>query len=96
MDTPSRITSLATIGEILHRYPQVNRIILKQVDGQTWDIVKSDGERPTDLRHIAKVTNDYFGYERNIKRGFESLTGYDINVDATFKVVYRIDGHVAD
>jgi hypothetical protein len=71
------------------------RIIFKQVDEQTWDIVKYDGERPTDLRHIAKVTNDYFGYERNVKRGFESLTGYDINMDSTFKVVYRLSNPIA-
>ena len=90
MDQHSRITSLATVGEIFQRYPQINRMILKQVDGEAWDIVKSDGERPTDLRYMAKATNDYFGYERNLKRGFESLTGYDINSDATFKVVYRI------
>ncbi len=95
MNKLSRITSLATIGEILQRYPQIKRIIFKQVDEQTWEIVKQDGERPTDLRHIAKVTNDYFGYERNVKRGFESLTGYDINVDATFKVVYRLSEHMA-
>lgn len=86
----SRITSLATIGEILQRYPQINRIIFKKIDEQTWEIVKYDGERPTDLRHIAKVTNDYFGYERNAKRGFESLTGYMIDNDNTFKVVYRL------
>jgi hypothetical protein len=86
----SRITSLATIAEILQRYPQIHRIIFKKINDETWEIVKYDDERPTDMSYIAKVTNGYFGYERNVKRGFESLTGYDINVDAIFKVVYRL------
>lgn len=93
MDKLSRITSPANIGEILQCYPLINRIIFEQVDQQTWAIVKYDGVRPTDLRQIAKVTNDYFDYERNIKCGFESLTRYNINMGGTFKVAYRIDEH---
>jgi hypothetical protein len=94
MDQPNRITSLATLGEIFQRRPQTNRIILKQIDAQSWEILQHDAERPNDLRHIAKITNDKFAYERNVKRGFEALTGYDIDKDATFKVVYRLSaGH---
>lgn len=92
MNEPIRITSLATIGEILQKRPEVNRLILKQVGASTWEITKLDGERPNDLRHIADRLGGRFAYERNVKRGFEALSGYDINSDDHFKVVYRLPG----
>jgi len=84
------ITSIATIGEIFQKSPTINRLILKQIGQSTWEIIKSDGERPHDLRFVAERSADRFAYERNIKRGFEALSGYDINSDEQFKVVYRL------
>lgn len=90
----NRITSLATIGEILVRYPQVNRIILKRVDDQTWELTKTDGERPNNLREVASLGGGKYAYERNTKRGFEALSGYDIDTDTSYKVVYRLPSKI--
>jgi hypothetical protein len=90
--TLGTITSPATVDALFHGYPAVNRIILRHVEGQKWELVKCGHDRPTDLKHIAQVTNGYYGYERSAKRGLETLTGYDIEVDATFKVIYRLQG----
>lgn len=86
------ITSLATIGEILQKFPTINRLILKQIGQSTWEITKCDGERPNNLREIAERSAGHFGHERNIRRGFEALSGYDVNSDEQFKVVYRLSG----
>ena len=84
------ITSLATIGEIFQKSTATNRLILKQTGQSTWEITKSDGERPNDLRFVAERSKGNFAYERNIKRGFEVLSGYDIDTDEQYKVVYRL------
>ena len=84
------ITSIATIGEIFQKLPTINRLILKQVAQSNWEITKCDGERPNNLREVAERSPGKFGYERNIKRGFEALSGYVIDSDETFKVVYRL------
>lgn len=84
------ITSIATIGEILQKFPTVNRLILKQVGQSIWKITKCDGERPNNLREVAERSTGQFGHERNVKRGFEALSGYDVNNDEQFKVVYRL------
>ncbi|MQA18452.1 hypothetical protein [Rugamonas rivuli] len=86
------ITSLATLGEIFQKAPEINRLILKKVDQVTWKITKSDGERPTNLREVAALSAGRFAYERNNKRGFEALTGYAIDSDEQIKVVYRLTG----
>lgn len=90
MSEPIRITSLATIGEILQNRPTINRLILKQVGESTWEIIKHDGERPNNLRQVAERSGGKFAYERNVKRGFEALSGYDIDSDEQIKVVYRL------
>lgn len=90
MSEPIRITSLATIGEILQKRPTINRLILKQVGGATWEIIKHDSERPNNLHQIAERSGGKFAYERNVKRGFEALSGYDIDNDEQIKVVYRL------
>lgn len=90
MSEPIRITSLATIGEILQERPTINRLILKQVGESTWEIIKHDSERPNNLHQVAERSGGRFAYERNVKRGFEALSGYDINSDDQFKVVYRL------
>ncbi|WP_430504843.1 hypothetical protein [Ralstonia pseudosolanacearum] len=90
MSEPLRITSLASIGEIFQRYPTINRLILKHVGESTWEIIKHDSERPNNLHQVAERSGGKFAYERNVKRGFEALSGYDINSDDQFKVVYRL------
>jgi hypothetical protein len=90
MNEPIRITSLATIGEILQNSPTINRLILKQIGESTWEITKCDVERPNNLREVAERSGGKFAYERNIKRGFEALSGYDVMSDEKFKVVYRL------
>ncbi|NKA76066.1 hypothetical protein GO285_05041 [Ralstonia solanacearum] len=90
MSEPLRITSLASIGEIFQRYPTINRLILKHVGESTWEIIKHDSERPNHLHQVAERSGGKFAYERNVKRGFEALSGYDINSDDQFKVVYRL------
>jgi hypothetical protein len=90
MNEPIRITSLATIAVIFRERPTINRLILKQVDESTWEIVKHDSERPNDLRYIAERSRGQFDYERNVKRGFEALSGYHIDSDKQYKVVYRL------
>lgn len=90
MNEPNRITSLATIGTIFHNRPTINRLILKQVGESTWEIIKHDSERPNNLREIAERSGNRFSYERNLKRGFEALSGYDVNSDEQIKVVYRL------
>ena len=84
------ITSIATIGEIFNKAPTINRLILKQIGQSRWEITKSDGERPNNLREVAERSTGKFAYERNIKRGFEALSGYDIDSDDLIKVVYRL------
>jgi hypothetical protein len=84
------ITSIATIGEIFDKSPAINRLILKQIGQARWEITKSDGERPNNLREVAERSTGKFAYERNIKRGFEALSGYDIDSDELIKVVYRL------
>lgn len=83
------ITSIATIGEIFQKSP-TNRLILKQVGQSTWEIIQSDSERPNNLREVAELSAGKFAYERNVKRGFEALSGYVIESDERFKVVYRL------
>jgi hypothetical protein len=90
MNEPIRITSLATVGEILKRRPAINRLILKQVGESNWEITKQDSDRPNDLRLISERSAGKFAYERNVKRGFEALSGYDIDSDGQFKVIYRL------
>lgn len=90
MNEPICIASLATIGEILQKYPAINRLILKQVGESAWEITKHDGERPNNLRQVAERSGGKFAYERNVKRGFEALSGYDIDSDEQLKVVYRL------
>lgn len=82
--------TFAEIGEYLELHPEINRLVLKRIDEQTWEITQEDNNRPTDLQRIATLSKGSFNYERNPKRGFEALTGYDINLDRTFKVVYRL------
>ena len=84
------ITSIATIGEIFNKAPTINRLILKQIEQSRWEITKSDGERPNNLRKVAERSTGNLAYERNIKRGFEALSGYDIDSDELIKVVYRL------
>lgn len=86
------ITSIATIGEIFQKAPMINRLILKQVGQSAWEITKSDGERPNNLREVAERSAGKFAYERNLKRGFEALSGYVIDCDEQIKVVYRLAG----
>ncbi|MBA9882661.1 hypothetical protein D7S78_12705 [Ralstonia pickettii] len=90
MSDPIRITSLATIGEILQKRPTINRLILKQVGESTWEITKQDSERPNNLHQVAERSGGRFAYERNVKRGFEALSGYEIESDEQYKVVYRL------
>ena len=90
MSEPIRITSLATIGEILQKRPTINRLILKQVGESTWEITKHDSEQPNNLRQVADRSGGKLAYERNVKRGFEALSGYDIDTDEQIKVVYRL------
>jgi len=90
MKEPNRITSLATVGEILQRYPTINRLILKQVGASLWEITKQDGDRPNNLHQVAERSGNKFAYERNPKRGFEALSGYDIDSDEQIKVIYRL------
>lgn len=90
MSEPIRITSLATIGEILQKRTTINRLILKQVGESTWEIIKHDSERPNNLHQVAERSGGKFAYERNVKRGFEALSGYDIDSDEQIKVVYRL------
>ncbi len=90
MKEPNRITSLATVGEILQRYPTINRLILKQVGESLWEITKQDGDRPNNLHQVAERSGGKVAYERNPKRGFEALSGYDIDSDEQIKVVYRL------
>jgi len=82
--------TFAEIGAYLEAHPGLNRLILKRIDEQTWEITQEDEKRPNDLRKIA-ILSKGIDYERNAKRGFEALTGYDINQDRTFKVVYRLE-----
>jgi len=91
-----RITSLATVEELFQKYPQINRVILRRVDAgdDTYDITHYDSDRPNDLKWIAEKYPDK-QYERNPKRGFEALSGYDGMTDATFKVIYRLDPQAA-
>ena len=84
------ITSIATIGEIFSKSQAINRLILKSIGESRWEIIKSDGDRPTDLRKVAERTSGTFDYERNLKRGFEALSGYGIDRDELIKVVYRL------
>jgi hypothetical protein len=84
------ITSIATIGEILQKFPTTNRLILKKVGQSAWEITKCDGERPNNLREVSERSAGQFAYERNIKRGFEALSGYHIDSDEQYKVVYRL------
>jgi hypothetical protein len=84
------ITAIATIGEIFTKSPAINRLILKQVGQSRWEIIKSDSSRPNNLREVAERSIGKFAYERNIKRGFEALSGYDIDSDELIKVVYRL------
>jgi hypothetical protein len=84
------ITSIATIGEILQKSPITNRLILKKIGESAWEITKCDGERPNNLREVAERSAGQFAYERNIKRGFEALSGYHIDSDEQYKVVYRL------
>lgn len=79
----------AEIGGYLEANPSLNRLILKRIDDRAWEITQEDEKRPNDLRRIATLSKS-LNYERNIKRGFEALTGYDIDQDRTFKVVYRL------
>ncbi len=90
MSELNRITSLATIGEILQKRLTINRLILKKVGESTWEITKHDSERPNNLRQVAERSGGKFAYERNVKRGFEALSGYDIDSDEQIKVVYRL------
>lgn len=90
MSEPNRITSLATIGEIFQRYPSINRLILKHVGESTWEITKQDSARPNNLHEVAERSGGKYAYERNVKRGFEALSGYDIDSDEQIKVVYRL------
>ena len=84
------ITSIATVGEILQKSPTTNRLILKKIGESTWEITKCDGDRPNNLREIAERSSSRFAYERNTKRGFEALSGYHIDSDEQYKVVYRL------
>lgn len=84
------LTTLADLGVPFEANPGFNRLILKKVDEQRWEVTRADGLRPNNLRQIADVSHGKFSYERNAKRGFEALTGYDIDQDATYKVVYRL------
>ena len=77
-------------GEIFHKSPALNRLILKQVGQSAWEITKSDSERPNNLREVAERSAGKFAYERNSKRGFEALSGYVIDSDEQIKVVYRL------
>jgi hypothetical protein len=87
------ITSLASIAEIFQKSPTINRLILKQVGQSAWQITKSDGHRPNNLREVAERSAGKFAYEHNIKRGFEALSGYGIDSDDQIKVVYRLPVH---
>ena len=88
MNAPTRIISLATLGDFFQEHPTINRLILKQVGESAWEIIKQDSDRPNDLRFIAERAG--FGYERNAKRGFEAISSYDISCDELVKVVYRL------
>lgn len=88
MNAPGRLPSLAILGEFLQKHPTINRLILKQVGESSWEIIKQDAERPNNLRYVAERTG--LGYERNVKRGFEALSSYDISRDELIKVVYRL------
>lgn len=90
MNEAIRITSLATVGEILQRRPAINRLILKRVDESLWEITKLDGDRPNNLHQVAERSGGKFAYERNPKRGFEALSGYVIDSDEQIKVIYRL------
>lgn len=90
MSESQRITSLASIGELFQRYPTINRLILKRIGASAWEITKHDGERPNNLQEVAERSGGKFAYERNAKRGFEALSGYDIDSDEQIKVVYRL------
>lgn len=84
------ITSLSAISEILQNLPEINRLILKQIGQSNWEIIKQDRDRPNQLRQIAERSGGKFSYERNVKRGFEAISGYDIDSDNLYKVVYRL------
>lgn len=86
----THITSLANIGEFFQAHPTINRLILKRLGKSPWEITKQDGERPNNLREVAEQSSGKFSYERNLKRGFEAVSGYDIYSDEQYKVVYRL------
>ena len=88
MNAPTRIISLATLGDFFQEHPTINRLILKQVGDSAWEIIKQDSDRPNDLGFIADRAG--FGYERNTKRGFEALSSYDVSRDELVKVVSRL------
>ncbi len=85
-----RLTSLATVGEIFQKRPAINRVILKQVGDSLWEVTQLDEDRPNNLRQIADQSGGKFAHERNVKRDFEVLSGYDIDRDERIKVLYRL------
>jgi hypothetical protein len=89
-EEPIRITSLATVTTILEHRPAINRLILKRIDEQRWEVTLLDANRPNDLKKTADQSAGRYAYERNVKRGFESLAGYDIDSDCHYRVVYRL------
>lgn len=90
MKEPICITSLAKVGEILETHQTINRLILKQVGESCWEVTKQDSNRPNNLHQVAERSGGKFAYERNAKRGFEALSGYDIDSDELIKVIYRL------
>lgn len=91
---PIRMTSLALVSAILEQRADINRLILKRIDDTTWEVTLLDERRPNDLRRMAELSAGRYSYERNVKRGFESIAGYDIGSDCQYRVIYRLpQGH---
>ncbi|MGN6579381.1 MAG: hypothetical protein ACTHJ1_05270 [Bordetella sp.] len=88
--TSPGLISLADLGEFVQIYPAINRLILRHLGASIWEIIKQDGERPTDLSYVAERCSNDFGYERNTNQGFEALSGYDIYSDKPAMVIYRL------
>jgi len=84
------MTSIALVGAILEQRPEINRLILKRIDDTTWEVTRLDEKRPNDLRKIAELSAGRYSYERNPKRGFEGIAGYDIDSDCQYRVIYRL------
>jgi hypothetical protein len=86
---PIRISSLETVTTILERRPRINRLNLRRIDETCWEVTLNDEKRPNDLKRMADSAGRY-SYERNNKRGFESIAGYDIDSDCQYRVIYRL------